>query len=391
MTHIEFAEGLPPDIVAEAVSWRRHLHRHPELAFNEHQTSAFIVAQLERFGLKVHHGLAGTGVVGTLSRGTSSRAIGIRADMDALPIDEQSGVAYASSTKGVMHACGHDGHVAIALAAARICAALPDLDGTVHFIFQPAEEGGGGAKRMIEEGLFTKFPCDAIYGLHNQPLLPLGSCVAHDGIMLAASAQFDIEITGRGCHGGRPHQGIDPVLATCQLVSSLQSIVSRNVDPVETGVVSVTKIRAGEGFNVIPDRCHIGGTARWLQSSAGDIIERRVKQLSASIAAGFGCEAKVNYERRYAATVNNPAAARFVREIASRIPKLTVENFPPTTGAEDFSEMLARVPGCFMFLGGARAGTDAGLHSARYDFNDDLVSLGTTLWVALIRASLVKL
>jgi amidohydrolase len=388
MAVVEFTDALSSEVIADAVSWRRHLHQHPELAFNERQTSDFIATQLASFGLKVHRGLAGTGVVGTLTRGSSRRAIGIRADMDALPIQEQSGVAHVSSTSGVMHACGHDGHIAVALAAARACAKMPDLDGTVHFIFQPAEEGAGGAKRMIEDGLFKLFPCDAIYGMHNQPLLPLGSCIARDGVMMAACALFDIDIVGRGCHGGRPHQGVDPVVAGCQLVSSLQSIISRNVDPLQSGVVSVTKIRAGDSFNVIPERFQISGTVRWLDGDIGDIIEQRMRELASSIAAGFRCEAHVSYDRRFCATVNDPAAARLVREIASGIPNLRVENFLPSTGSEDFSEMLRVVPGCFIWLGGAKTGSEVGLHSPRYDFNDDLVPLGAALWVSLVRKSL---
>lgn len=256
-------ENVFADVIAEAVSWRHHLHQHPELAFHETRTADFVASQLGQFGLAVHRGLAGTGVVGTLSRGTSRRTISIRADMDALPIQEQSSAGHASCTPGTMHACGHDGHVAMALAAARICSRLPDLDGTAHFIFQPAEENEGGGRRMMEEGLFRVFPCDAVYALHNWPALPLGTCVALDGPMMAALGSFEIVVSGRGCHGAMPHEGVDSILAACQLVSALQSVVSRNVDPLQASVVSATQIHGGDTWNVVPDNCIIRGTTRW--------------------------------------------------------------------------------------------------------------------------------
>lgn len=384
----DLVEGLSADVVAEAVCWRHHLHQHPELAYNERQTADFIALQLSQFGLKVHRGLGGTGVVGTLTRGSSRRTIAIRADMDALPIEEQTGATYVSSTRGLMHACGHDGHVAIALAAARVCSQLPGLDGTVHFIFQPAEEGECGARRMVEDGLFRLFPCDAVYALHNQPALPFGSCVARDGIMLAASAMFEIVISGRGCHGGKPHEGVDSLLAGCQLVSCLQSITSRNINPLEAAVVSVTQFRAGDSFNVVPDKCVIRGTTRWFDAAVGDILERRMRELSESIATGFGCRADVQYDRRFPPTINDPAAANFVRLVARSVPNLNVIDHPPSTGSEDFSELLRVVPGCYLWLGGGKSDKDPGLHSPRYDFNDGLLPLGAGLWISLVRNSL---
>jgi hippurate hydrolase len=388
MSGIDLAGRLSPDLIAEAVSWRHHLHKHPELAFNERQTADFIASQLGQFGLTVHRGLGGTGVVSTLTSGTSQRTIAIRADMGALPIEEQSGVPHTSSTRGIMHACGHDGHVAMALAAARVCARLPDLDGTVHFIFQPAEEGECGARRMIEEGLFRLFPCDAVYALHNWPALPLGSCVARDGAMLAASAVFEVVISGRGCHGAMPHEGTDSILAGCQLVSSLQSIASRNIDPLEASVVSVTQVHAGSAWSVIPESSVIRGTTRWFDSRIGDVIERRMIELSKAIAAGFGCEAQISYDRRYPATINDSAAASFVRTVADAIPNLTVVNRSPSMGSEDFAEMLQAVPGCYLWLGAGKSGNDHGLHSPCYDFNDELLPLGAALWISLVRKSL---
>ncbi len=375
------------DLLADAVSWRHQLHQHPELAYREERTADFIAAQLAQFGLKVHRGLAGTGVVGTISRGSSRRSIGIRADMDALPIREESGVAHASSNSGVMHACGHDGHTAIALAAARVCASLPDLDGSVHFIFQPAEENEGGGRRMVEEGLFKLFPCDRVYALHNWPALPLGTCVARDGAMMAALGTFEIRIRGKGCHGAMPHEGTDAILTTAQLVSALQSIVSRNVDPQQPAVVSVTQIQAGDTWNVIPDECLIRGTTRWYDEQVGDAIEERISLLARSIAGGFGCSAEIQYQRRFPATVNDPPAAQFTREVARGL-GLEVLDAQPSMGSEDFAYLLHAVPGCYLWLGAARPGENPGLHSPRYDFNDEALAAGIELWVALVRRSL---
>ena len=385
------ATKVGAELVTEAVSWRRHLHRHPELAFHEKRTSDFIAAQLSQSGLVVHRGLAGTGVVGTLKRGTSRRTIAIRADMDGLPIQEKSGAAYASDTAGMMHACGHDGHVAMALAAARACVHLPSLDGTVHFIFQPAEENEGGARVMVDEGLFRQFPCDAVYALHNWPALPLGTCVARDGAMMAALATFEVVISGHGCHGAMPHEGTDPVLAGCQLVCSLQTIPSRNVDALQSAVISSTQIRAGDTWNVIPDKCVIRGTTRWFDSNVGDSLERRVTELSRSIATAFGCSADVCYDRRFPATVNNSDAARFVRTLAGAPPvNLELVDAHPSMSSEDFAFMLSEVPGCYFWLGAGTATRHHGLHSPWYDFNDDLLPIGIALWVSLVRKSLIE-
>ena len=389
MTAMNVADAVSADLLAEAVSWRHHLHRHPELAFNERQTSDFVGSQLERFGLKVHRGLAGTGVIGTLTRGTSRRSIGIRADMDALPIREESGTAHLSSVPGVMHACGHDGHTAIALAAACVCATLPDLDGTVHFIFQPAEENEGGGRRTVEEGLFKSFPCDSVYALHNWPGLPVGTCAARDGPMMAAFGTFEINIRGRGSHGAMPHAGTDPIIAAAQIVSALQSIVSRNVDPLQSAVVSVTQIRSGDTWNVIPDECLIRGTTRWYEEETGNRIEERMANLTSSIAAGFGCSAAVRYERRYPATINDPASAKLLRDVAGGT-GLKVADAPPSMGGEDFAYMLRAVPGSYLWLGAARTGENPGLHSARYDFNDDALPAGVALWVSLVRRCLAR-
>ena len=378
---------VPGELLAQATAWRRDLHRHPELAYAEHRTADFVARQLAQFGLEVHRGLGGTGVVGTIRRGTGRRSIGIRADMDALPIREVSGVAHASSASGVMHACGHDGHTTMALAAAGLCAQLPNLDGTVHFIFQPAEENEGGGRRMIEDGLFKLFPCQSIYGLHNWPALPAGACVARDGAMMAALDTFEIQIQGRGCHGAMPHEGADPILAAAQLVSALQSIVSRNVDPLRSAVISATQIQAGDTWNVIPDACLIRGCTRWYDAAVGHLIAERMKRLTHSLAEALGCSAEIHYEQRFPATLNDPAAARFVREVAGGM-GFQVMDTPPSMASEDFAYMLQAVPGCYLWLGAARAGENPGLHSPRYDFNDEVLGRGIELWVELVRKSL---
>lgn len=389
MTATNTIDSAGADVLAEAVSWRHHLHRHPELAFGERQTSEFIAARLESFGLQVHRGLAGTGVVGTLTRGTGRRSIGIRADMDALPIREENDAPHVSSVAGVMHACGHDGHTAMALAAARVCADLSNLDGTVHFIFQPAEENEGGGRRMVAEGLFEQFPCDRIFALHNWPATPAGTCVALDGPMMAAFGTFEIGIRGRGAHGAMPHAGTDAILTAAQVVSALQSIVSRNVDPLQSAVVSVTQIRGGDTWNVLPEECLIRGTTRWYDDGVGDSIEERIARLASSVATGFGCTARIDYQRRYPATINDPASAKLLREVAGEVP-LSVIDSRPSMGGEDFAYMLRAVPGSYLWLGAARPGENPGLHSPRYDFNDDVLPAGVALWVSLVRRCLAR-
>jgi amidohydrolase len=391
MTQFGSLNGVLSDVIEDAVSWRRFLHQHPELAYDERQTSDFIASLLTSFGLVVHRGLATTGVVGTLSRGTSRRAIAIRADMDALPLQEGSGVAHASSVPGRMHACGHDGHMAIALAAACACARLGGRDGTVHFIFQPAEEGGAGARSMIEDGLFETFPCDAVYALHNWPALPVGACVVRDGPMMAANAVFEVTISGRGCHAAMPHEGTDCILAGSQLVTALQSVVSRNIDPLAAAVVSVTQIRAGETHNIIPDTCFIRGAARWFEDRVGNAIEQRILQLSQSVALAFGCAARVRFERRYPATINDAAAAGFVRSlIRDALPQIKLLDVAPSMASEDFAFMLKAVPGCYVWLGAGRQDNNCGLHSPQYDFNDEVLPLGVALWMQVVQRSLTN-
>jgi amidohydrolase len=379
---------MESDEIAEAVSWRHHLHRNPELAFEEHETSIFVARMLDSFGLKVSTGLANTGVVGTLSRGTSGRSIGIRADMDALPIEELGHVPYKSLRPGKMQACGHDGHVALLLAAARACAESGRFDGTIHFIFQPAEENEGGARRMVEGGLFQKFPCDAVYALHNWPGLPVGSCVARDGAMMAALGTFEIVIYGAGSHGAMPHEGVDPIVAACALGTSLQTIVSRNVSPLEPAVLSITQIHAGETWNVIPPSCVLRGTTRWFDNAVGDLMESRLTDLANSVVNGFGCKATVHYDRRYPPTINDAAEAAFIRSVVGAQTKIRVETTSPSMAAEDFAFMLEARPGCYLWLGSGRDGANPGLHSPYFDFNDKVIPHGVNLWRRVVETRL---
>lgn len=373
---------------AEAIGWRHALHRRPETAFEEHETARFIADKLAEWGYEVRTGHGRTGVVGSLTRGASPRAIGIRADMDALPIREASGVAYASEIDGKMHACGHDGHVSMALAAARACARL-DFDGTVRFIFQPAEENEGGGRLMVEDGLFRDLPVDAVYGLHNWPGLDIGACVARDDAMMAAFAVFEIEVTGRGAHGAMPHEGADPVVASAQIVSALQTIASRNVSPLQSAVVSVTQMHGGDAWNVIPEKMIIRGTTRWFDAEVGKTIASRMEAIACAVAQGFGCTAQLHYDERYPATINAPDHARFIRELAAS-PELGLDvvDAAPSMAAEDFAFMLNERPGCYFWLGGRREGNNPGLHSPHYDFNDKILPIGANFWIKLVKTAL---
>ena len=380
---------LASDEIGEVQRWRHSLHRRPELAFAEHETSRFVAERLNEWGLQVRTGLGRTGVVGTLSRGSSRRAIAIRADMDALPILEATGLPYESQVPGKMHACGHDGHVSMLLAAARACTRLPHLDGTVHFIFQPAEEVEGGAREMVREGLFREFPVDAVYALHNWPALDVGSCVARDDAMMAAFGTFEIRVKGRGSHGAMPHEGADPIVAASHIVCALQTIASRNISPLDSAVVSATQIHGGDAWNVIPEEVVIRGTTRWFADEIGRTIEQRMRSLATAVAAGFDCQARIEHTARYPATINTPECAGIVRDVATRQNLgLRVVDAAPSMAAEDFAFMLREAPGCYFWLGARRQGDNPGLHSPRFDFNDEIIPLGVTFWVGLVDASL---
>ena len=368
--------------INDAIALRRDLHRHPELGFEEHRTSEKIATLLGEWGWRVHRGLAGTGVVAQMGQGAP--VIGLRADIDALPMDEATGLDYASGTPGKMHACGHDGHTAILLLAARKIAEEGVKQGTVTLIFQPAEENDGGARVMIEQGLFREFPVDQVYGIHNWPGLTPGRMVARDDKMMAAFAVFEIEVSGRGGHGAMPEQSDGVIAAAAAMASALQEIPARSLSPLEPGVVSVTQIHSGSAWNVCPDRAVLRGTARWFDPDAGDTIEARVKEVANACAAAQGCAARIDYQRRYPATINSAAEAAVARDVAAEM-GLNTAIAAPSMASEDFAFMLNEVPGAYIWLGAAREGENPGLHSAKFDFNDAVLPVGAEFWVRLVR------
>ena len=367
-------------------AWRHHIHAHPELAYEEKATSDFVAEKLEGFGLEVHRGLGVTGVVGTLRAGNSDRAIGLRADMDALPIRELNEFEHRSRHEGCMHACGHDGHTTMLLGAAEHLAADPDFDGVVHFIFQPAEEGRAGAKAMIEDGLFERFPVESVYGMHNWPGLPVGEFAVRVGPQMAASDKFEITVRGRGGHAAMPHQTIDPVVTAAHIITALQSLASRNTEPTDSVVVSVTVLRGGETFNVIPDEVVLKGTARTLTPESRDRIERDIARVAAGVAEGFGARAETTYYRTYPPTVNTPDEAEIAARAAAAVAGAgnVHRDLPPTMGGEDFAFMLEEKPGCYLWLGNGPGEGGCMLHNARYDFNDEALPIGVAYWVSLV-------
>ena len=367
-------------------AWRHHIHAHPELAYEEKATSDFVADKLAGFGLEVHRGLGVTGVVGTLRAGSSERAIGLRADMDALPIRELNEFDHRSRHEGLMHACGHDGHTTMLLGAAEHLAARPDFDGVVHFIFQPAEEGRAGAKAMIEDGLFDLFPVESVYGMHNWPGLPVGEFAVRVGPQMAASDKFEITVRGRGGHAAMPHQTIDPVVTAAHIITALQSLASRNTEPTDSVVVSVTVLRGGETFNVIPDEVVLKGTARTLTPESRDRIERDIARVAAGVAEGFGASAETAYHRTYPPTVNTAAEAETAARAAAAVAGAgnVHRDLPPTMGGEDFAFMLEQKPGCYLWLGNGPGEGGCMLHNARYDFNDEALPVGVAYWVSLV-------
>lgn len=371
------------ELFEEARQWRLDLHRHPEMAFQELRTSDFVARKLTEFGYSVRRGYGRTGVVGTLARGSASRSVALRADMDALPLTEQTGLAHASTNPGVMHACGHDGHVSMLLAAAKLVALRDDLNGVLHVIFQPGEEVEGGAQFMIKDGLFRDMEINAVYGLHNWPALDLGHAVALDGPMMAAFATFEIEIVGRGAHGAMPHEGADAILAAGQIVSALQAICARNVSPLQAAIVSVTQIHGGDSFNVLPEKVVLGGTTRWFLPEVGDLIEKRINDIASSVAQAFACRSILRYERRYPATINNSEHATRLRR-AAKASGLQVTDAEPSMASEDFAFMLQERPGAYIWLGARQEGANPVLHSPLFDFNDAALPHGIGLWDALV-------
>ncbi len=378
---------------------RRDIHAHPELCFEEERTSDLVARCLGEWGIEHHRGLGRTGVVGIIRNGTSDRAIGLRADMDALPMTEHNRFAHASRHAGKMHACGHDGHTAMLLAAAKHLSRQRDFDGTVYLVFQPAEEGGGGAREMIRDGLFERFPMQAIFGMHNWPGMGAGTFGVCPGPIMASSNEFRITITGKGCHAALPHNGIDPVPVACQMVQAFQTIVTRNKRPIDAAVISVTMIHTGEATNVVPDSCEIQGTVRTFSLDVLDLIERRMREVAEHTGAAYGASVAFEFHRNYPPTVNHPAEAEFVRGVmAELVGADQVIAFEPTMGAEDFSYFLLEKPGAYFMIGNGDGGhRDHGhglgpcnLHNPTYDFNDRLIPLGASFWVRLVERWLAK-
>jgi len=378
--------ALDPDMRA----WRHHIHAHPETAFEETATSAFVAGKLREFGLEVHTGLAGTGVVGVLRQGRSEDAVGLRADLDALHIHEKSGVAHASKHDGKMHACGHDGHTTMLLGAARAMAQRKRFDGTAYFIFQPAEENEGGGRVMVQEGLFDRFPMKAVYGMHNWPEMPVGRIALREGPLMGAYDIFEIVATGRGGHAAMPHLGRDPMPFAAHLINALQTIVARNIHPLEAGVVSVTQVHGGDTWNVIPQEVVLRGTARSFRPDIQDLIERRMGEIVTGLASTFDMTATLRYERRYPATINTKAeTAHALAAATALLGADNVDTNPtPSMGSEDFAFMLQEKPGCYIWLGGGRGPGTPNLHNPHYDFNDEALAIGASYWVTLAEAQL---
>ena len=378
---------------------RRDIHAHPELCFQEIRTADLVAAKLTEWGIPVHRGLGKTGVVGIVKNGQSQRAVGLRADMDALPMQEFNTFPHASKHAGRMHACGHDGHTAMLLAAAQHLAASRNFDGTVYLIFQPAEEGGGGAREMIKDGLFERFPMEAVFGMHNWPGMPVGKFAVSAGPVMASSNEFKITIRGKGSHAALPHNGIDPVPIACQIVQAFQTIISRNKKPIDAGVISVTMIHAGEATNVVPDSCELQGTVRTFTLEVLDMIEKRMRQVAEHICAAHEAQCEFAFERNYPPTINAAAEAEFARQVmAGIVGPDNVAPQEPTMGAEDFAYMLQAKPGAYCFIANGdgshremgHGGGPCMLHNPSYDFNDDLIPLGATYWVRLAQAWLAK-
>jgi amidohydrolase len=373
----------------ELTEIRRDIHANPELGLEEHRTAGLVAGTLEKWGIEVHRGVGKTGVVGVLRNGDGP-AIGLRADMDALPIEEQTNLPYSSRNSGRMHACGHDGHTAMLLGAAKYLSDTRNFQGTVNFIFQPGEEGIGGALAMLNDGLFERFPCDAIFGMHNRPGMPLGRYAISPGVGMAGGAFFDITIAGKGAHGARPEESIDPVLVACHIGAALQSIVSRNVPPQDMAVVSATRILAGEAYNVIPQTATMSGTVRTLKRETMQLVEANMKRLAASVAAGFGAEASVDFRVIFAPLVNDADHARsFADAAAELVGEDNVQrNKPPANASEDFSFMLEKVPGAYINLGNGE--DSAAVHNPAYNFNDAAIPYGVALFGRIVERKLAK-
>ncbi|MBK9244557.1 MAG: amidohydrolase [Burkholderiales bacterium] len=385
---------------AEIQAIRRDIHAHPELAYDEHRTGGKVAGLLAGWGIEVHRGLGGTGVVGVLRNGAGRRSIGLRADMDALPIAEANAFDHASKHAGRMHACGHDGHTAMLLAAAKYLAETRPFDGTVNFVFQPAEEGGAGAQRMIDDGLFERFPCDAVFGMHNWPGLAVGQFATTPGPMMASGNRFEITVTGRGAHAALPHLGVDPVFVAVQIAQGLQGIVTRNKKPIDAAVLSITIVKAGDAVNVVPDTAVIAGGVRTFDTAVTELVEQRMRRIAQLTAEAHGASAQVKFERYYPATINDPAQAAFAAQVLREMVggQNVFADYEPTMGSEDFAFMLQARPGAYIFIGngdGAHRLSGHGegpcmLHNPSFDFNDELIPIGATFWVRLVEKFLAR-
>lgn len=377
---------------------RRDIHAHPELCFEEQRTADIIAEKLTAWGIPVLRGLGVTGVVGIIRNGESKRAIGLRADMDALPVQEINTFSHASRNAGKMHACGHDGHVAMLLGAAQYLAKHRNFDGTVYVIFQPAEEGGGGARRMMDDGLFTQCPMDAVFGMHNWPGIPAGTFGVANGPMMASSNEFEVVVRGSGAHAAQPHKGVDPIMAAIQIAQSWQTILTRNKNPLDSAVISITQIHAGSATNVIPDEATLIGTVRTFSTEVLDLVQQRMQTIAEHTADAFDAKVDFGFKRNYPPLVNHAKETAFAREVLKSVvgEDRVIANTEPTMGAEDFAFMLQEKPGCYVFIGnGEGAHRDAGhglgpcnLHNPSYDFNDDLLPIGATYWVRLAESFL---
>ena len=377
----------------EMTKWRRELHAHPELGYEEEWTANFIAEKLESFGIETHRGMAKTGVIGVIrGQGDSRRAIGLRADIDALPMTEANDFDHKSTYQGRMHACGHDGHTTMLLGAAKYLAETRNFDGTVIVIFQPAEEGGAGGKVMVDEGLFERFNVDTVWGMHNWPGVPVGKAVVHHGASMAAADVFYITVKGRGGHAAMPNTTIDSITTGAGIIQALQTIVSRLADPLDPAVVSVTQFNAGTTHNVIADTAEIVGTARYVNNETGAMIEKEIRHISTAIAAAHHCEIDFIWQAEYPATINHKAEAKRAAEIMESVigKDAVINDAPPSMGSEDFSYMLKAKPGAYVWLGAGEGASGAMLHNTRYDFNDEILPLGSSYWAQLVEQEMPR-
>ena len=374
----------------ELTAIRRDIHAHPELGLEEVRTADLVARKLEKWGIEVHRGVGVTGVVGVLRNGNGEASIGLRADMDALPMAEATGLPHASTVAGKMHACGHDGHTTMLLGAAKLLAETRNFNGTVNFIFQPAEEGRGGAEAMIADGLFSRFPCNAVFGMHNRPGMPVGEFSVCPGSAMAGAARFEVTVTGKGAHGARPEESIDPVLAVCHIATALQSMVSRNIPARDSAVFSITMLSGGGAFNIIPQTASLGGTARTMSNETMALLKANTERLATSIAAGFGASATVDFQVLFAPLVNNPAELRILADTAAEVvgDAHIDRNRAPVMASEDFSAMMNLVPGAHINLGNGT--TSAPVHNQAYDFNDEAIPYGAALFARLAERKLPR-